>query len=139
MILISAATDDDIEWLLREDKWIDEDWLRRCVGRREHLVAKEDTILVGFLRFSMFWGKIPYMDMIRVVPEFRGHGVGATLTVFWETLMREQGASLVMTSSQQDEREPQMWHRRNGYKEAGILHLSKIQDAAEVFFTKALC
>lgn len=55
---------------------------------------------------------------------------------FWETLMREQGASLVMTSSQQDEREPQMWHRRNGYKEAGILHLSKIQDAAEVFLQK---
>jgi GNAT superfamily N-acetyltransferase len=82
VILISAATDDDIEWLLREDKWIDEDWLRRCVGRREYLVAKEDTILVGFLRFSMFWGKIPYMDMIRVVPEFRGHGVGATLQFF---------------------------------------------------------
>ncbi|KNY33229.1 MULTISPECIES: GNAT family N-acetyltransferase [unclassified Agrobacterium] len=139
MILISAATDDDIEWLLREDKWIGEDWLRRCVGHREYLVAKEDTILVGFLRFSMFWGKIPYMDMIRVIPEFRGHGVGATLTVFWETLMREQGASLVMTSSQQDEQEPQTWHRRNGYKEAGILNLPKIQDAAEVFFTKALC
>jgi len=68
VILISAATDDDIEWLLREDKWIDEDWLRRCVCRRECLVAKEDRILVGFLRFSMFWGKIPYMDMIRVVP-----------------------------------------------------------------------
>jgi len=45
----------------------------------------------------------------------------------------------VMTSSQQDEQEPQTWHRRNGYKEAGILNLPKIQDAAEVFFTKALC
>lgn len=139
MILISVATDNDIEWLLREDKWIDEGWLRRCVGNLEYLVAKEDTILVGFLRFSMFWGKIPYMDMIRVIPEFRGRGVGAALTGFWETRMREQGASLVMTSSQQDEKEPQTWHLRNGYKEAGILNLSKIQDAAEVFFTKALC
>ncbi|MQB10177.1 MULTISPECIES: GNAT family N-acetyltransferase [Agrobacterium] len=139
MISISAAMDGDIDWLLREDKWIDEAWLRRCVGHREYLVAKKDLVLVGFLRFSMFWGKIPYMDMIRVIPEFRRHGVGAALTGFWETQMRQQGASLVMTSSQQDEEEPQRWHRHNGYQEAGILNFAEIQDAAEVFFTKPLC
>lgn len=53
---------------------------------------------VGFLRFSWFWGMIPYMEMIQVLPEQRQFGIGRALAERWETAMLDEGATLLMAS-----------------------------------------
>ncbi len=138
MAEIAKPVRTDREWLLREDHHVGEAWISRCIDLGEYLIARELGEIVGFLRFSRFWGRIPYMEMIRVLEGHRRSGVGTALFLAWEKDMRDSGARLLMTSSECDESRPQDWHRRNGFFETGSIGLPGIQAVPEVFFLKRL-
>lgn len=133
---IGPATLEDIDWLADHDEHVGEAWIRRCILSNEYLVARRGGTIVGFLRFSRFWGRLPYMDMIRVLAEHRRSAVGTNLFLAWEAAMAAGGARLLMTSSELDEIEPQAWHRRNGFREAGRIDFFGFQPSPEVFFIK---
>jgi ribosomal protein S18 acetylase RimI-like enzyme len=133
---VASAQKRHIDWLIAHDQHVGQRWVMRCASLGEYLVADLDDKPVGFLRFSWFWSLIPYMDMINVIPDHRNRGIGTALFTRWEEVMRESGATLLMTSSESDESEPQAWHRRNGFHEAGSI--SHLQPVAEVFFVKHL-
>ena len=134
-MIIRRAHSEDLSWLLEHDD-ASEDWIGRCIAFGEYFVAEQNGELVGFLRFSRFWGKIPYMDMIRVLPSYRREGVGTALFHAWEGAMIEEGAQHLMTSSEWAEAEPQAWHRRNGFKAVGSIDLRIVQPSPEIFFVK---
>ncbi|MEI1250107.1 GNAT family N-acetyltransferase [Rhizobium aouanii] len=138
MVEVASAGQADIDWLVREDAGVGAAWVSRCVALREYLVAREAGEIVGFLRFSRFWGRVPYMEMIRVLPGHRRSGVGTALFLAWEDAMRGDGARLLMTSSECDESRPQDWHRRNGFLETGAIELPGLQSVPEVFFIKRI-
>lgn len=104
----------------------------------EYIIAEQEGEPVGFLRFSCFWGTIPFMDLIMVLPGYQRSGIGTALFRYWEATMRETGATLLMTSSQSDEAEPQAWHRRNGFRDAGSVSFGHLQSIPEVFLIKDL-
>lgn len=128
----------DLEWLLRHDDYVGEQWVSRCISLGEYLLARQSADILGFLRFSFFWGRIPYMEMIRILPGHRRSGVGTALFLAWEEAMRKQGSHLLMTSSERGETRPQDWHRRNGFSECGAIELPGIQSVPEVFFIKRI-
>ncbi|TAU90646.1 GNAT family N-acetyltransferase [Rhizobium leguminosarum] len=138
MVEVANASQADIDWLVREDASAGEAWVSRCVALGEYLIAREADEIVGFLRFSRFWGRVPYMEMIRVLPGHRRSGVGTALFLVWEDVMRDDGARLLMTSSECDESRPQDWHRRNGFCETGAIELPGLQSLPEVFFIKRI-
>lgn len=138
MVEVASASQADFDWLAREDASAGKAWVSRCVALGEYLVARESGEIVGFLRFSRFWGRVPYMEMIRVLPDHRRSGVGTALFLAWETAMRGEGARLLMTSSECDESRPQDWHRRNGFTDAGAIELPGLQSVPEVFFIKRI-
>lgn len=134
-IVASAA---DVDWLIEQDEHVSADWTVRCVALKEYFVAVEGDVRRGFLRFSRFWGRIPYLEMIQVDPAWRGVGIGYGLLQAWEEAMRAEGASLLMTSAMSDEPDPQAWHRMNGYERSGELTFGALQATPEVFFVKTL-
>lgn len=134
-MIVRRGRSEDLSWLVDHDD-VDEDWIKRCIGYGEYFVVEQDGELIGFLRFSRFWGNIPYMDMIRVLPTHRHAGVGTALFLAWESAMIDEGAEHLMTSSEWAEAEPQAWHRRNGFKAAGSIDLRIIQPSPEIFFLK---
>lgn len=136
-IEIATASAEDIGWLTAHEH-VPEDWIRRCVSHEEYLIARAAARPLGFLRFSWFWGAIPYMDLIYVLADARRQGVGSALFRSWEETMRRKGAKLLMTSSMSDEPEPQAWHRRNGFADSGSLTFGKLQEVPEAFFVKPL-
>lgn len=91
MVEATYAVSDDREWLVRRDDSVSEDWVARCLSQREYLVASERAGRVGFLRFSLFWGTIPYLEMIRVDEVCRGCGIGTRLLTFWRGEMEQRG------------------------------------------------
>ncbi|MDB5479502.1 MAG: N-acetyltransferase [Caulobacteraceae bacterium] len=137
-IAVITAGKDHLDWLLTRDRHISPGWVLRCLAAGEYLVAIEGAAPVGFLRYSWFWRAIPYMELIRVDEVHRRSGVGSALVAAWEAAMREQGASLLMTSSMADEPEPRAWHRRNGFVDSGALTFGALQATPEVFFVKAI-
>ena len=126
------------DWLISHDPHVPAHWVKRCLSAGEYIIALADAAPVGFLRYSWFWGVIPYTDMIWVIPPHRRRGLGGSLFQHRETAMREQQATQLMTSSVADEKEPQEWHRSNGFREAGAISFGKFQPESEVFLIKDL-
>lgn len=141
-VTIRYALQDDYGWLHEQDKGnVSPDWTKRCIEQGEYIVAEWHDMpgdLRGFIRFSLFWGKVPYLDMIRVVEGNQFQGIGSALVHFWEDQMRKRGYKMLMASSDRDEMAAQNWHWRNHYREAGKLDLGLVQPAPEVFFIKEL-
>ncbi len=130
---IRYAQQDDIHWLVSFDNTVNEDWIRRSVFNKEAIVAFDEGP-IGFLRFSMFWGKIPYVDLIKVNPEKRNMGVGSAMMTFWENEMRSKGFDIFMTSAETTEKRSRDFHLKCGYLEIGEIDLN--QSCGEVFYLK---
>lgn len=83
------------------------------------------------------WSLVPYIALIRVIPEGRGKGVGKKLLEFTGSFLREKGHEMIYSSSQADEPEPQKWHRQAGFEECGMI-AGINKGIGEVFFRKRL-
>ncbi|PLP61372.1 N-acetyltransferase [Mesorhizobium loti] len=136
--MIIGADGRHADWLLAHDRHVSEQWAKRSLSLGEYIIAEQQGEPVGFLRFSRFWGTIPFLDLIMVVPDRQRSGIGTALFQHWEAAMQEEGATLLMTSSQSDEAEPQAWHRRNGFRDAGRISFGHLQSVPEVFLVKDL-
>ncbi|WP_074204296.1 GNAT family N-acetyltransferase [Parasphingorhabdus marina] len=135
---VSIARPDHLDWLLSHDRDVSQDWVERCIMHKEYLILQEDGLEIGFIRWSSFWGKIPYMDMIFVLPSSRTSGAGKLLYRAWEKAMADRGAGLLMTSCERDEQEPLRWHMANGFEIVGEVAFPGFQNGKEVFLAKIL-
>jgi len=135
---VSIAGPEHLTWLVSHDDTVSSEWVERCVELREYLLLEDDQREIGFLRWSWFWGKIPYMDMIFVAPDLRGAGAGRMLYRNWERAMVERGASVLMTSCEGDEPGPLRWHVKNGFEVVGELQFPGFQESKELFLAKRL-
>ena len=101
------------------------------------VIAEWNGKRVGYVRLEYLWSIVPYIALIRVLPEYRRQGVGKALLRFIETFLREAGHDALYSSSQADEPEPQAWHRHVGFIECGFI--TGINNGIdEVFFRKRL-
>ena len=101
------------------------------------VIAEWNGKRVGYVRLEYLWSIVPYIALIRVLPEYRRQGVGKALLRFIETFLRNAGHEALYSSSQADEPEPQAWHRHVGFVECGFI--TGINDGiGEVFFYKRL-
>ncbi len=136
--IIGFATSGDIDYLSNNDH-LSKGKVEEKIKRQEYIVAKQGDTHLGFLRFTLFWSEIPCIDMVLVEQEHRRQGIGKSIVKFLEDYAFENGQSVIMSSSQQDEPEPQTWHRQIGFEHAGIINdFAPIQDVPEIIFIKRL-
>lgn len=133
--MIRAATQSDLPWLQEHDRHIGADELRESVRRGRILLAEQDGQIIGWLRWSLFWDEIPFMNMLYLLEGYRRQGLGQALVSRWEEDMCRQGHRRVMTSSQANE-DGQHFYRRLGYQDAGALLLPC--EPLEIIFIKEL-
>ena len=144
-IVIRFARHDDLDFAY-QDGYISAEVLKRKIEGQLAVNPKsiEDVVLaewngkrVGYVRLEYLWSIVPYISLIRVLPEYRRQGVGKALLQFIKTFLREAGHEVLYSSSQADEPEPQAWHRYMGFEECGFI--AGINDGiGEVFFLKSL-
>ncbi|MEM6909697.1 MAG: GNAT family N-acetyltransferase [Pseudomonadota bacterium] len=125
-------------WLVSQDKSVSEAWIERCIDLGEYLIAQRSHRPVGFVRWSWFWGKVPYIDMIRVEPSEQRSGLGTRLLNHLQELVRAHGATIVMTSCESDEPEPLEWYLKHGFTRTGEIDIPTVQSAREIFLAKRL-
>lgn len=104
----------------------------------ELLLVEAARQAIGYLRLEYIWGKVPYIGLIWLVPEYRGLGIGTATLKFVEAHLRERGHTCLLSSSQVNEAEPQAWHRAVGFRECGIIAGINEGGIGEVFFRKEL-
>jgi len=128
----------DLDFCIRTDyKHLNKDVVKRKIEEKAVILAEVDGKPVGYLRIEYLWLKIPYLGLIRVDKEHQRKGIGTAMMKFLEEHLRKQGHKVLYSSSQANEPEPQMWHRKIGFEECGII--AGINDGiGEIFFRKFL-
>lgn len=117
---IRYATLEDEAWIRGNDHHLREDLILRKISSKEVLLSEICGAPVGMLRYCLWWDNIPFMNMLFVLDEHQGKGVGRMLVVAWERMMRADNFRFVMTSTQVDET-AQHFYRKLGYRDCGSL------------------
>jgi ribosomal protein S18 acetylase RimI-like enzyme len=130
-----VASDSDLPFLCKTDRHLSRESQKHVVSLGRVMVADVDGIAVGLLRWGLFWDQIPFMNLLWVLPQRRGHGIGTNLVEAWERSQLAAGHDLVLTSTMSDERSQHLY-RRLGYVDTGALLLPN--EAAELILRKSL-
>lgn len=117
-MLILYAVTDDIDCLCSYDKHITKQELQNLIKEKRVYIAKENNEFAGWLRFNLFWDNTPFMNMLFVLDEYRGKGIGKALAEHWEQDMKKQGYSCLMTSTASNEY-AQHFYNKLGYMTVG--------------------
>lgn len=133
--MIRFAENSDLNTLAALDEHISIDELKHVIDCHRVIIAESNGTIVGWLRFGLFWDNIPFMNMLYVVGEKRGIGLGTKLCTFWENEMRQRGFEFALTSTLSNER-AQFFYRKRGYKDCGSLILPK--EPLEIILMKEL-
>ena len=134
-ISIRNASKDDFEWLLKYDEHISGEVLLQKISLSEVYVVELDDVLVGWLRYNLFWDYIPFMNMICLLDEYQRKSYGSELVLHWENEMRDKGFKRVLTSTLSNE-DAQHFYRKLGYREIGGFVLE--DEPLEMMFYKSL-
>ncbi len=135
MVEIRYAVMADKELLLSKDSHIKESIWKDSINNNREIIMLVDDKFVGWLRWNLFWDKIPFMNMLYLLEEYRGKGYGTRMVEFWESEMIKRGYDKVMTSSQANE-SAQHFYRKLGYRDAGGFF--PFCNVFEIVFTKEL-
>src|SRR4051812_23489328 len=108
-----VATASDLPVLGTLDSHVSSDLLAELVSAGRVMVVEVEGSVVGCLRWGLFWDEVPFMNLLWVLPDWRGQGVGATLVRAWEGSQRAAGHTLVLTSTVSAET-AQHFYRRLG-------------------------
>lgn len=132
---IDVADEADLAFLVDVDRHVSAEQLARVVAQGRVLVARLDGRAVGHLRWGLFWDEVPFMNLLHVVPEHRGAGVGSAIVAEWEHRARAARHTFVLTSTVSAETS-QHFYRKLGYVDAGVLLLPG--EPAELLLRKDL-
>ena len=135
---IAIAKWKDRNFILSHDEYITKKTMLEKIKRKEYIMAKVNDKLVGFLRFGYFWSAIPTIEMIRIEKNFRRKGIGRKMVEFLEKIAKRQGNKFILSSSTGNEKEPQNWHKKIGFKYIGKINTNYPSRIPEVFFIKVL-
>ena len=116
--IVRPARPDDLEFLVKADRHVPQEKMEKLVSDGFVLAAMCGESFAGWLRYGFFWDGIPFMNMLFVLEEYRGNGVGTALVREWEKLAAEKGHVTVMTSTQANETS-QHFYRKLGYRDLG--------------------
>ena len=136
-VSIRVATPADLNFVQQGGR-LSAETVRRKIEWREVFVAEAGGTLVGCVCLEYLWSAVPYLSLIRVLPEHRRRGVGKALLAYTEAFLRGQAHTALYSSSQADEAEPQAWHRHVGFEECGLIAGINEGGVGEIFFRKTL-
>ena len=115
---ILYAKIDEVDFLCSYDKHIKRKELEKLIREERVYIAKETGNFAGWLRYNLFWDNTPFMNMLFVLEEYRGKGIGKSLVLHWEQDMKKQGYSCPRTSTASDEY-AQHFYNKLGYITVG--------------------
>lgn len=113
----------------------DESFFREGIAAGHVLVARSSGSAVGYLIYQVWWGNTPFLALIRVLPEFRGKGLGKKLLTLCEEKLKKEGYEALISSSERSNAEGNAFHHKMGFEPIGMLQMIY---GEENFYCKSL-
>ncbi len=73
---IIYATEKDLDVISKMDKHIEKSQLLKLIQDRKVVIVKEKDLVIGWLRYGLIWDKIPFLNIIFILEEYRNKSVG---------------------------------------------------------------
>lgn len=136
---LKPMTPQDSGFVLRVDTHASEDSFQNRVLTQSGYVLWEGAQPVGLMHHCVLWDKLPFLNLMYVVEEYRGRGFGTRALAQWEEEMKKRGYQMVLLSTQADE-SAQHFYRKQGYADCGglIFQNTPFDQPTELFFRKVL-
>jgi ribosomal protein S18 acetylase RimI-like enzyme len=135
-IQIKFASKEEKQLILRFEDYLKEKRLTQILENNEIILAFDNERNIGYLRYQLFWTKLPYLALIIVDKRYRKKGVGRSLLSFLENHLRLLGFNRLLSSSTSNEPNPQAWHKKVGFREVGQVNEINMNGIGEVFYLK---
>lgn len=110
--------------------------VHRMIMMQQVVVAEQAAQPMGYAYLDFLGVVNPFLAMIWVFDPFRRQGVGRALLTFIEVYIRGLGHTVLYSSTQASEPEPQAWHRHMGFEECGFIAGAQPSGIGEVYFRK---
>ena len=136
MMKIRYATESDIDLVRKIDESITKSEFKRWTDNSQVLLIYEKDELAGWLQYSLFLEKIPFVNRFYILPEYRGLGDGKLSLLIWQRQMEERFFDEVMLSCESTNEKAQKLYESLGYKKIGTLALH--ENADEIVYKKVL-
>ena len=120
--MLRAAVESDVTFLRDFSSQPRDEQLRAQIRDGRLLIIESLEVPVGFIKFSVLWELVPFMEVIVIRNDYRGRGIGRRAVRDWEELMGARSFNLTIVSTQADETAQNFW-RRIGYQDCGTLAL----------------
>ena len=135
MMKVRYATEADYEQIQVIDKSITKSEFKRWADNAQVLFIYENDDFAGWLQYSYFLEKTPFVNRFYILPEFRGLGDGKLTLLIWQRQMEERFFDEVMLSCEAENSKAQKLYEGIGYKKIGELELA---DHTEFVYKKVL-
>lgn len=133
---IRYANFDDYELILRIDDSISKNRWKTWTDNQQAILIFNDNEFLGWLQYSYFIEKWPFVNRLYVFEKFQNKGAGTALMIFWEREMISKGENRLMLSTESDNLGAQRLYNRLGYRCVGKLNL--LEESTELIMLKDL-
>ena len=115
---IIPANEIHLSFLQENDSHISKETLIKKIEEEEILIMEVNGTCIGWLRYSLFWDEIPFMNMLYFLEDYRQKGYGKSLVDYWEKILMKKGHKRFLTSTLANE-DAQHFYRKVGYRDIG--------------------
>lgn len=138
MINLKLISDEYEKFWLSLDTHTDIEKFKRRTDEKRGFIVLNGDMPIGIIAYNNFWDELPFLSLIKILPEYRRCGFGKQAMSLFETEMKKLGYCALLVSTQTDE-EAQHFYRKIGYRECGCLLLNEppLKQPMEMFFIKS--
>lgn len=138
-MIIRPVEQPDMAFWMSIDKHVDAEGFHNRVHTKTGFVLWEAERPIGLMWYCALWDNLPYLNLIFLLPEYRGKGFGAAAMLQWEQEMKKRGFRTLLVSTQVDE-SAQFFYRKLGYVDCGglVLEGTPFSQPMELFMRKVL-
>ena len=129
----------DMAFWMSIDTHVSEEGFHGRVYTKAGYVLWENETRVGLMWHCVLWDNLPFLNLLFILPAYRGKGYGAGAMAQWEQEMKKRGFKTLLISTQVDE-SAQFFYRKLGYVDCGGLVFQGTPNSQpmEMFMRKVL-
>lgn len=94
-----------------------------CLNTGHLMVADEGGEIVGYLAYHIVWGNTPFIELVQVPSAHQKKGIGTLLVTALEGILKSQGYSTLLSSSEVVNDMGNGFHQKAGFVSVGILDM----------------
>lgn len=142
MVQIRYAENKDYNFILKIDSSITEQKWKCWTDHKQAVLTFMNGEFAGWLQYSFFMEKIPFVNMLYVFEEYQNNCLGTGLMKFWEFEMVERGYTQLMLSTEKTNT-AQDFYKKLGFSELGSFDYfgehTELMLGKKVSLTKTCC